>query len=146
MKEMSIETYTTAVFPLYLFAFLLLIPVGIWMLWRKLRKKPVRYWWAVPYSMVCLVFAIFSTAIAAIAYDDPADPNYRIYEGWELKDFVLQDIKTLAVCALLGAVLCFVFGRKGSGPIKKFCGALLVAFAIVVVLLVLLSFVSFAAG
>lgn len=143
---MSIETYTTAVFRLELFAFLLLIPVGLWMLWKKLQKKPVRYWWAIPYSMIFLIFSIFSTAVAAIAYDDPADPNYRIYEGWELKDFILQDIKTLAVWALLGAVLCFMFGRKGSGPIKRFCGALLIALAVVVVLLVLLSFVSFAAG
>ncbi len=143
---MSIETYTTAVFRLDLFLFLLLIPVGIWMLWRKLQKKPVRYWWAVPYCMVCVIFAIFSTAIAAIAYDDPADPNYRIYEEWELKDFVLQDIKTLAIWALLGALLCFVFGRKGNGPVKRICGTLLICLAVAVVLLVLLSFVSFAAG
>ncbi len=143
---MRIETYTTAVFRFDLFLFLLLIFVGIWMLWRRLQKKPVRYWWAVPYSMVCLIFAIFSTAIAAIAYDDPSDPNYRIYAGWELWDFVLQDIKTLAVWALLGALLCFVFGRRGSGPVKRICGTLLICLAAAVVLLVLLSFVSFAAG
>ncbi len=143
---MSIETYTTAVFRLKLFAFLLLIPVGLWMLWRRLQKKPVRYWWAVPYSMACLIFAIFSTAIAAIAYDDPSDPNYRIFAEWELMDFVLQDIKTLAVWALLGALLCFVFGRKGSSPLKRICGTLLICLAVAVVLLVLLLFVSFAAG
>lgn len=143
---MSIEAYTTIVLRLYLFLFLLLILVGIGMLWRRLQKKPVRYWWAVPYSMVSLIFAVFSTAVAAIAYDDPADPNYRIYALWELRDFVLQDIKTLAIWVLLGVLLCFVFGRKGNGPVKRICGTLLVSLAVVVVLLVLLSFVSFAAG
>jgi len=102
---MYIETYTDIIIRLYFILFLSLIPIGILRLWKRIQKKTLKYWWIIPYSMIYLIFAAFSTFIASMAYDDPADPNYITYKNWDLCDFVFHDIKMLVIWLLIGAVL-----------------------------------------
>lgn len=90
---MSIETYTTNMVFFYLGLLFLFILAGIIVLIRsEIRKKTLKCWWIIPYSILYLVYALFSASTAGIAYDDFADPNYWRYEGWRLHDFVLNDV------------------------------------------------------
>lgn len=138
---MSIEMYVTSVIYLYIGLFSLAVVMGMVAIWRRIRKKTLKCWWLIPCSMLYLIFAICITFTAYIAYDDPADPNYSIFKNWGLHDFILNDIKMLAIWAFIGALLYLVFeGKKGIKPIRVGCSALLIFFAILFVVLIMLSF------
>jgi len=112
---MSIETYTTTIIYLYIGLFLFFILIGVADIWNRIWKKTLKYWWGIiPCSIFYLISATFSTFIASIAYDDPADPNYEKYENWELHDFILHDIKTLIIWLFIGILLYLVSGRKSK--------------------------------
>lgn len=139
---MSIETYTAIVIRVYIILFLCLIPIGILKLLRGIQKKSLKYWWVIPHSMIYSIFAVFSTFIASMAYNDPADPNYSAYESWELGDFVFHDIKMLAVWLLVGILFYFVFEKECKKSIRTGCGIVLIFLTSMFVLLVILSFVA----
>ena len=91
--------------------------------------------------MIYLIFAAFSTFTAHIAYDDPADPNYSIYKDWGLHNFILNDIKMLAIGVFIAALLYFVFeSKKCNKSIKVGCSALLIFLAVLLVVVIMLSF------
>jgi len=139
---MNIETYATVIVYFYIGIFFLLIPVGIVSLWKRIRRKTAKCWWLIPYSMLYLLFAIFGTFTAYIAYDDLSDPNYRTYEGWELHDFVLNDIKRFILWLLIGVLLYFLFGRKKCAKSTRMvCIALLTFLAFMLIVILTLSFV-----
>lgn len=137
---MSIETYAAIMNALYIGLFLLFVFSGIVLTWDRIRKNTLRYWWIFPCSIFYVVSALFSTFTAYIAHDDPADPNFRRYENWGLKDFVLHDIKTLIIWLLIGAALHFVFDRRECKKVIKVgCIALLVFLAVLSAAVILLS-------
>lgn len=111
---MDIKTYMANMICFYLGLLLLFILTGIiTLIWGIIRKKTFKWRWIIiPYSILYLFFALFSTTIAGIAYDDFTDPNYWRYEGWRLQDFVLNDVRKIAIWLLIGALLYFVFDRK----------------------------------
>ena len=133
--------YVTSVIYLYMGLFLLAVVMGIVAIWRRIRKKTLKCWWIIPCSMLYLIFTTFNTFSAYIAYDDPADPNYSIYKDWGLHDFILNDIKMLAIWVFIGALLFLVFERKkGNKSIKAICSALLIFLAVLLVVVIMLSF------
>lgn len=137
---MSIETYANTMMRLYIVLFLIAILVGVVAIWRGIRKKPLKRWWMIPYSLFYSIFASYSVFIPYIAYDDPADPNYRIFKNWRLHNFVLNDIKIFAVWLLVGVLLCFISARKGcKRSIKTGCIALLIFLAVLLLAAVMLS-------
>ncbi|MBD5479471.1 MAG: hypothetical protein HDR14_09295 [Lachnospiraceae bacterium] len=109
---MSIETYADIMMKFYMGLFLLSVFAGVIAIWSKIRKKTLKYWWLIPCTILYSIVAVFNVFIASIAYDDPADPNYRIYKNWELKDFILNDIKVLIIWLFIVAVLYLVWRRK----------------------------------
>ncbi|MDE5801774.1 MAG: hypothetical protein K2I22_02525 [Lachnospiraceae bacterium] len=109
---MSIETYADIMMKFYMGLFLLSVFAGAAAIRRKIRKKTLKYWWLIPCTILYSIVAVFNVFIAFIAYDDPADPNYRIYKNWELKDFILNDIKVLIIWLFIVAVLYLVLRRK----------------------------------
>lgn len=120
---MSIETYADIMMKLYMGLFLLSVLAGAAAILSKIKKKTLKYRWFIPCTMIYSIVAVFHVFIAFIAYDDPADPNYRIYENWELQDFILNDIKLLLIwlllVVLLYLVLYLVSKRKESEtPVK----------------------------
>lgn len=138
---MSIEMYVTGVIYLYIGLFLLAVVMGIAAIWRKIRRKTLKCWWLIPCSMLYLIFTISITFTAYIAYDDPADPNYSTYKDWGLREFILNDIKMLAIWAFIGALLYLVFeGKKCNKSIRVGCSALLIFLAVLFVVLIMLSF------
>ena len=138
---MSIEMYATSVNYLYVGLFMLAAVMGIVAIWRRIRKKTLKGWWLIPCSMIYLIIATFSTFTAYIAYDDPADPNYSIYKDWGLHNFILNDIKMLAVWVVIAALLYFVFeSKKCNKSIKVGCSAVLIFLAVLLVLVIMLSF------
>jgi len=103
---MRIETYTRGILYLYSGLFLFSILMGIAEIWTRIRKKTLKYWGGLlPCSILYLIFAMFSTFIASIAYDDPADPNYTRYKNWLLHDFILHDVKTFLLWLFIGLLL-----------------------------------------
>ncbi len=140
---MSIETYTAIVIRFYIGLFLFLVFAGIAALYKKIRKKPVRCWWLIPYSMIYSIFALFSTFIAAIAYDDPADPNYRRYQNWELHDFIFNDMKMLMIWLLIGESLYFLFERKHLKIKKNVMYSAIAFLAVLFIIMIILFWVSF---
>lgn len=138
---MSIEMYVTSVICLYIGLFLLAVVMGLAAIWRRIRKKTLKCWWLIPCSMLYLIFTTCITFTAYIAYDDPADPNYSIFKDWGLHDFILNDIKMLAIWAFIGALLYLVFERKKCNKsIRVGCSALLIFLAVLLVVLIMLSF------
>lgn len=103
---MSIDTYTTGMIYLYIGLFLFSIFMGIVEIWNKIWKKKRKYWGGLlPCLFLYSLFAMFSTFIASIAYDDIADPNYTRYMNWTLRDFILHDIKTFLLWLFIGLLL-----------------------------------------
>lgn len=116
---MSIETYADIMMKLYMGLFLLSVLAGAAAILSKIKKKTLKYRWFIPCTMIYSIVAVFHVFIAFIAYDDPADPNYRIYQNWELKDFIFNDIKLLLIWLLLVVLLYLVSKRKESEtPVK----------------------------
>ena len=94
--------------------------------------------------MLYSIFAAVSTSTAYIAYDDLADPNYPKFKDWKLLDFVLNDIKMLALWLFIGVVLYLIFGRKEcKKAIKIGCVALWVVSAVVFFAIMALSLTKF---
>ena len=140
---MDIKTYMANIICFYLGLLLLFVLAGIIILILSvIRKKAIKCWWIIPYSILYLIYALLSAAIAGIAYDDIADPNYWRYEGWKLHDFVLNDVRKIAIWLLLGALLYFVFERKETNKVIKTGGkVLLIILAILTVVMIALSIV-----
>lgn len=141
---MNIETYTTFTMRLYAGLFLLFTFIGVLCIAARIRKKIFRYWWIIPCSMFYSVFALFSTCIAYMAYDDLSDPNYHIYKGWKLVNFILNDIKLCAVW-LLTIGLLFLLSKNESLKkiIKAKITALFIFLMIFLAAVILLSFIRF---
>lgn len=108
---MSIETYTTIMIFSYTGLFLFSIIAGIVLIWDRIRKRTLRYFWTVPCVMYYSIFALFNTFVPAIAYDDLADPHYLIFQNWKLHDFILNDIKMLVEWLFIGLLLYLLFER-----------------------------------
>lgn len=140
---MDIKSYMGNMICLYLGLLLLFVLAGIIVLIWGIWKKTIKFRWIIiPYSIVYLFFALFSTTIAGIAYDDFADPNYWRYEGWKLHDFVLNDVRKITIWLLIGALLYFVFERKETNKVIKTGGkVLLIILAILIVVMIALSIV-----
>lgn len=103
---MSIETYTRDIIYLYIGLFLFSVFMGIVRIWKRIRKKKLKYWGGLlPCSFLYSLSTMFSTFIASIAYDDIADPNYARYMNWTLRDFILHDIKTFLLWLFIGLLL-----------------------------------------
>ena len=129
---MSIEAYTTFIMRLYGGLFLLAILIGAVEAWNRIRKKTRKYWLGIiPYSILYLISAVFSTFIAFIAYDDPSDPNYARYENWVLHDFILHDIKTFILWLFIGILLYLAFGSKSTKKSIKIACIILLGFFII---------------
>lgn len=140
---MSIETYTTIITRFYIVLFLFSVFTGIAALYKKIRKKPLRCWWLIPYSMIYSIFALCNTSIAFIAYDDPSDPNYQRYQNWKLHDFVIHDMKTLMIWLLIGGLLYFLLERKHLKIKKNVMYRVLAFIAVLFIIMIILFFVSF---
>lgn len=138
---MGIEMYITSVIYLYIGLFLLAVVMGIVAIWHRIRKKTLKCWWLIPCSMLYLIFTTCITFTAYIAYDDLADPNYSTYRNWGLRNFILNDIKMLAIWVFIGELLYLVFERKKCNKsISVGCTALLIFLAVLLVVLIMLSF------
>lgn len=133
---MSIEAYTTIMTYFYVGLFLLSILTGIVAIWMRIRKKPLKFSWVIPCSILYSIFAFTGTATAYIAYDDIADPNYWLFKNWKLQDFIFNDIKMLIIWLFIGALVYWAFGRKERKRSTK------IGFAAVVIVLIIL-FVAF---
>lgn len=101
--------------------------------------KPFKYWWIIPYSLLYLLSAQMLTFTAYIAYDDPADPNYMHYKDWELKDFILSDIKRLVIWLFIGVIL-FLILKKGTKKINLALRCIIGILAVLAVLALILGF------
>ena len=107
--DMSIDTYTLGIAWFYIGLFLLFVLAGIVEIWHRIRKGPLKHWWGItPCGILYSLSACVSTLSAGIAYNDISDPNYGRYGGWELTDFILHDVKTLAIWLLIGLTVYFV--------------------------------------
>lgn len=111
---MNIETYANSMIYFFIGLFLVLIVMGIVCFVQKIRGRSVKHWWIILYSIGYSIFAMYNTFIPFIAYDDPADPNYHIFKGWELRDFIVNDIKMLAIWLLIGVLIYGFFNRKAD--------------------------------
>ncbi|GFI23581.1 hypothetical protein IMSAGC011_02370 [Lachnospiraceae bacterium] len=126
---MEIEIYVNIILYLYIGLFLLSIFTGIIALWKRIRKKSLKYAWVIPYLILYSLFALFNTFIAYNSYDDCSNPNYSRYENWKLPNFILNDVKMLIIGLFFGGIFYFVFVRKKCNIlIKK--GAVAVLFVI----------------
>lgn len=137
---MSIETYATVMTRFYTGLFLLFILAGIVAIWKRIRKKPLKFSCLIPCSIFYSIFAFTGTATAYIAYDDIADPNYRIFKNWKLQDFVFNDIKMLIIWLFIGALVYWIFGRKERKRFIKIGFA--AAIIVLIILFVMLTLVS----
>ncbi|MBD5457020.1 MAG: hypothetical protein HDR27_00435 [Lachnospiraceae bacterium] len=141
---MSIETYTNFIIRLFGVLFLLFTLMGAVGIWKRMRGKTLKYWWVIPCSILFSFSTLFSTFIASIAYNDPADPNYAKYEGWELHNFILHNMKTFLIWLLIGILLYFVFeGKATKASIKTMCATVLNFLAILLVAMIVLSLIFF---
>lgn len=109
---MNIETYADIMMKFYMGLFLFSVFAGAAAIWSKIRKKTFKYWRLIPCTILYSIVAVFNIFIAFIAYDDPADPNYRIYQNWKLPDFILNDIKVLIIWLFIVVLLYLVLRRK----------------------------------
>mgnify|MGYP007033928682 FL=1 len=109
---MCIDIYVNIMEYFFSRLFLLFTFIGIIAIWRRMRKKPLKYGWVIPLIMVYSIFALYNIFIASIAYDDISDPNYSRYKSWELHDFILNDLKMLIVWLIIGVIFYFKFSRK----------------------------------
>lgn len=134
---MSIDNYCRGVIYFYIGLMLLFLCMGVVGIWYKIRQKPFKNGWIIPYSLLYSVSAQILTFTAYIAYDDPADPNYMHYKDWGLKDFVVNDIRRFAIWLFIG-VLLFLILKKGNQKInlaiKCFIGVLAVLVVLVMIL------------
>lgn len=138
---MSIESYCRGVIHFYIGLMLLFLCIGVVGIWYKIRKRPFKYWWIIPYSLLYLYSAQILTFTAYLAYDDPSDPNYKHYKGWELKDFILSDIKWFAIWLFIGALLLLV-SKKGSKKINFALHCIIGVLGALAVLVILLGITS----
>ena len=137
---MSIEVYTTFIIRFYGGVLLLVLFLGAVEIWNRIRKKTRKYWLGIiPCSIFYLISAVFSTFVAYIAYDDPSDPNYALYENWGLQDFILHDIRTLLLWLFIGILLYLVLGRKNTKKSIKIGSTILLGFLMVLLEMMLLS-------
>ncbi len=103
---MSIDIYAHVILCFFVVLFLLSIFAGIVVLVQCIRRKEItKHWLVIPILIFYSVGAQFNTFTPYIAYDDLADPNYRIYKNWELHDFILNDIMLLAIWLCIGVLL-----------------------------------------
>lgn len=112
---MNIETYTDIMIRLYIGLFLFSVFASFITIRSKIRKKTLKYWWLIPCTIPYSIVAVFNVFVASIAYDDHADPNYKIYQNWKLQDFILNDIKVLLIWLFIVVLLCLVIKRKSAG-------------------------------
>lgn len=135
---MSIEAYADTMIYFHMGLFLLLIIIGVVAIWNRIRGRAVKHGWIIPYAVCYSISAFYGTFTAFIAYDDPADPNYGIYEGWKLCDFVLNDIKRLLIWFVIGVLLYFAFERKECKRFIKTGRATALILATILLVLVIL--------
>ena len=135
---MSIDNYCMGVIYFYIGLMLLFLCMGVVGIWNKIRQKPFKYGWIIPYSLLYLISAQILTFTAYIAYDDPADPNYMHYKGWGLKDFVLNDIRRFVIWLFIGVIL-FIILKKGNPKIKLAIRCIIGILAVLVVLVMILG-------
>ncbi len=122
---MSIELYTRTMCYIYISLFFLSALAGMIAILCSLRKKTLKYGWLIPCIMFYSFFATINTFVPSIAYDDISDPNFSRYEGWQLPNFILNDVKMLLFWLLFGALLYFLFKRKERQTSKKSGGGIL---------------------
>lgn len=141
---MSIELYCMGTLYLCMGLAVFLLCFGAVGLWFKIRKKPFKFQWLIPYIPYSLLYLVLSpcfTFTAFIAYDDLADPNYYHYKDWELVDFILYDIKRFIIWLCIGAVL-FLLIKKGPGTLKLVIHCAIGTLAALAVLATLLMMVG----
>lgn len=138
---MNIETYATIVFRLYAGMFLLSVFIGAVGIWKRIRKKPLKFWWGIsPCAILYSFFATISTFVAYLAYDDLSHPQYDEFKNWGLYDFILHDVKTLIIWLAIGFLLYFLSENNViKGNVKK---KIIWAVIGVVVVLLLVMFVA----
>lgn len=135
---MSIDSYCMGVIYFYIGLMLLFLCMGVVEIGYKIRQKPFKHWWVIPYSLLYLISAQILTFTAYIAYDDPADPNYMHYKDWGLKDFILNDIKRFAIWLFIGVIL-FIILKKGTPKINLAIRCIIGVLAVLVVLVMILG-------
>ncbi len=138
---MSIDTYAYVMIYIFIGLLLLSVLAGMAAIVMKIRKKTVKCWWIIPCTIMYSFVAVYNLFIPYIAYDDPADPNYRTFKNWGLRDFMLNDCKMLIIFLLAILLLYFVRKRKGYS-IKANGLAVLIVFAILSVVVILFTFVD----
>ena len=134
---MSINIYCVGIICFYIGLTLLFLCIGIVGIWNQIHQNPFKYWWIIPYSLLYLLSAQMLTFTAYIAYDDPADPNYMHYKDWELKDFILSDIKRLVIWLFIGVIL-FLILKKGTKKINLALRCIIGILAVLAVLALIL--------
>ncbi|MDE5748093.1 MAG: hypothetical protein K2I21_11025 [Acetatifactor sp.] len=103
---MSIDIYAFVSYCYFVVLFLLSILAGIVVLVQCIRGKEItKHWLVIPILILYSFGAQFNTFTAYIAYGDPAEPNYRIYQNWELHNFILKDIIFLVIWLCIGVLL-----------------------------------------
>lgn len=137
---MSVETYTTMITRLYMGLFFVSVLMSIVGIWHRIRKKTLKHWWMIPYSIIYPIFAVCSTITAYIAYDDPSDPNFRTYKNWELRDFAFNDLKMLVIWLAVGVLLYLIFRKRN--PVKKRWAVSFVLFMILLAVMIALSIIK----
>ena len=145
---MSIDFYCIGIIYFYNGLRVLLLCIGAVGLWYKIRKRPFKFDWLmpyIPYSILYLISSPIFTFTAYMAYDDMADPNYHIYKDWGLADFILSDIKRFIIWLCIGAVLFFIM-KKGPRDLKIAIHCVIGTLAALAVLATLLMMVSVMIG
>ena len=103
---MSIDIYANVMLYFFLGLFLLSILAGFVVFVQRIRGKEItKHWLVIPILILYSFGAQFNTFTPYIAYDDLADPNYRIYQNWELHNFILNDIIFLIIWLCIGVLL-----------------------------------------
>ena len=110
---------------IYISLFFLSALAGMIAILCSLRKKPLKYGWLIPCIMFYSFFATINTFVPSIAYDDISDPNFSRYEGWQLPNFILNDVKMLLFWLLFGALLTSYLKGKSAkhrkSPAAGYC-------------------------
>ncbi|MFG6369063.1 MAG: hypothetical protein K1W16_11675 [Lachnospiraceae bacterium] len=109
---MRIDTYVNIMKYFFVGLFLLSILTGIVAIWKRIQKKPLKYEWISPLTMIYSIFGLCNTFLAYIAYDDISDPNYSRYENWGLHNFILNDLKMLILWLFISVIVFVIFSRK----------------------------------
>lgn len=83
-------------------------------------KKTWRYTWL----FLCIAGFCFSTFLIhmciMLAYDDISAPNYETYKNWDLRQFILSDLRLLMFWLGIGVLNYFGFIRKNK-VIRRLC-------------------------